>query len=195
MGLTINSSSEDYYYYYDSKASFEFCDETIKKEHYRHISQVIQNENKLHEQIRTEEDGGERKQCKPNQKTRRRILVVDDEPDTCLSYQIVLQNAGYECRSYIDSVRALQEYRPFYYDLTILDIKMPVLNRFKLCKKITEIDNITQIIFITAAGGYYKKLRKQSYPELGSIASIQKPIGNEELIKAIDMVLATKKAN
>ena len=54
---------------------------------------------------------------------------------------------------------------------------MPVLNGFELCKKIREIDNTTQIIFIT------------------NIASIQKPISNKELVKALNMALATKEAN
>jgi CheY-like chemotaxis protein len=62
-----------------------------------------------------------------NQTKRNRILLVDDEPDLCTVYQIVLQDAGYECIPYTDSVKALQEYRPNYYDLILLDIKMPVL--------------------------------------------------------------------
>ena len=66
-----------------------------------------------------------------NKKSKRnKILVVDDEPDTCLSYQLVLQNAGHECRYYTDSVKALKEFKPYFYDLVLLDIKMPVLNGF-----------------------------------------------------------------
>jgi PleD family two-component response regulator len=77
-----------------------------------------------------------RKQRGSNNQTRRkRILVVDDEPDICMTFQVVLQDAGYECISYIDSVKALQEFRPNYYHLILLDIKMPVLNGFELCKK------------------------------------------------------------
>jgi DNA-binding response OmpR family regulator len=82
---------------------------------------------------------------------KRRILLVDDEPDTCMLYQIVLQDAGFECISYTDSVRALQEFRPNYYHLLLLDIKMPVLNGFELCKKIIELDKMVHIIFITAS--------------------------------------------
>jgi PleD family two-component response regulator len=74
-----------------------------------------------------------------DKKRRKRILLVDDEPDICMVYQIVLQDAGYECVSYTDSVKALQEFRPNYYDLILLDIKMPVLNGFELCKKIREL--------------------------------------------------------
>ena len=123
-------------------------------------------------------------------RTKKRILLVDDEPNLCMVYQIVLQDAGYECISYTDSVKALQEYRPTYYDLILLDIKMPVLNGFELCKKIIELDKTVHIIFITASEEYYEKFRSQHFPELGKINYIQKPIGNEELIRLVDMIIA-----
>jgi two-component system catabolic regulation response regulator CreB/two-component system response regulator ChvI len=89
-----------------------------------------------------------------------RILLVDDEADHCLTYQIILQDAGYECISYTDSAKALQELRPNYYDLVILDIRMPKLNGFALCEKIRELDKAVQIIFITAGELYYENFRK-----------------------------------
>jgi CheY-like chemotaxis protein len=125
-----------------------------------------------------------------NRNKKKRVLVVDDEPDTCIVYQIVLQDAGYECISYTDSVKALQEYRPFYYDLILLDIKMPVLNGFELCKKIREVDKPVHIVFITASEAYYEKFRGQHFPELGKINYIQKPIGNDELVRLVDMIIA-----
>jgi PleD family two-component response regulator len=126
-----------------------------------------------------------------NEKTRRkRILVVDDEHDICMVYQMVLQDAGFECISYIDPVKALREFRPNYYDLILLDIKMPVLNGFELCKKIIELDRTVHIVFITASEEYYKQFRSQHFPELGKINYIQKPIGNEELIRIVNMITA-----
>jgi DNA-binding response OmpR family regulator len=120
----------------------------------------------------------------------KRILLVDDEPDICIVYQIVLQDAGYECKSYTDSVKALQEFRVNYYDLILLDIKMPVLNGFELCKKMREVDRTVHIIFITASEAYYEKFRGQHFPELGKINYIQKPIGNEELVQIVNMIIA-----
>jgi CheY-like chemotaxis protein len=187
VGATINC------YYYTSFDEIIIKQDLKTKEHYRNNSQFMQSEEKLHER-KVRDEGGRGGEYKPNQKSRKRILVVDDEPDTCLSYQIVLEGAGYECKSYTNPVKALQEFRPAFYDLILLDIKMPVLNGYELCKKIIEIDNTTQIIFITALKEY-DKLRKQSYPELGSIASIQKPVGNEELIKGVNTVITTKDAN
>ena len=109
----------------------------------------------------------------------RRILVVDDEPDHCLIYRMTLQDAGFECASYTDPVKALQEFRPNYYDLVILDIRMPVLNGFELCKRIMELDKKVHIIFITALPEYYKEIRNKSYPELRNTVYIQKPVTNE----------------
>jgi DNA-binding response OmpR family regulator len=124
-----------------------------------------------------------------NQKSRRkRILLVDDEPDLCMIYQIVLQDAGFECISYTDSVKALQQFRLNYYDLILLDIRMPVLNGFEPCKKIIEIDNTVQIAFITASEIYYEKAREKYYPELDNINYIQKPIGNEELVCIVNTI-------
>jgi DNA-binding response OmpR family regulator len=127
---------------------------------------------------------------KKKNKKKKKILLVDDEPDTCIVYQMALEDAGYECISYTDSVKALQEFRPHFYDLILLDIKMPVLNGFKLCKKIIELDTTVHIIFITAGGeAYYEEFRSQHFPELGKINYIQKPIGNDELVQIVDMTV------
>jgi DNA-binding response OmpR family regulator len=122
-------------------------------------------------------------------KRENRILLVDDEPDTCIVYQIVLEDAGFECVSYTDSVKALREFRPFYYDLILLDIKMPVLNGFELCKKIREIDETVYITFITASDAYYEKFRSQHFPEIGKINFIQKPIANEGLLQIVNTII------
>src|SRR5919197_3586049 len=117
------------------------------------------------------------------------VLLVDDEPDICMVYQIVLQDAGYQCISYTDPVKALQEFRPTYYDLILLDIKMPVLNGIELCKKIREVDKTVHIIFITASEQFYENFRSEHFPELGKINYIQKPIGNEELVQIVNTII------
>ena len=121
---------------------------------------------------------------------KKRILLVDDEPDVCLVYQIVLEDAGYQCTSYIDPVKALQEFKPYFYDLILLDIKMPVLNGFELCKKIIELDRTVHIVFITASEEYYEQFRSQHFPELGKINYIQKPIGNDELVEIVNTIVS-----
>ena len=114
-----------------------------------------------------------------------------------LLYQLVLEDAGFECIPYTDSVKALKEFRPYYYDLILLDIKMPILNGFELRKKIREVDNTVHIIFITASELFYENIREKRYPELvnNSINYIQKPIANEELIQIINTTIAASDAS
>jgi CheY-like chemotaxis protein len=132
-----------------------------------------------------------------NSQNNTRILLVDDEPDVCMVYQIILEDAGFECVLYTDAVKALQEFRPNYYHLAILDIKMPKLDGITLCEKIRELDKTVQIIFVTASEVYYDNFRKQHYPQLpdnnsdNNINYVQKPIGNEELIKIVNTISAT----
>jgi CheY-like chemotaxis protein len=115
---------------------------------------------------------------KKKNKKKKKILLVDDEPDTCIVYHMALEDAGYECISYTDPVKPLQEFRPHLYDLILLDIKMPMLSGFDLCKIIIELDPTVHILFITAGGeGYYEdhglnhsnKLQRQSLQLLHAI--------------------------
>ena len=78
-----------------------------------------------------------------------------------MTYQIVLEDAGFECKSYTDSVKALQEFRASYYDLILVDVMMPILNGFELCKKIMEIDDTLHIIFTIASEEFYENFRDQ----------------------------------
>jgi two-component SAPR family response regulator len=103
---------------------------------------------------------------------------------------MVFEDAGYKCTSYTDSVKALQEFKPYFYDLILLDIKMPVLNGFELFKKVRELDRTVHIVFITASEAYYEKFRGQHFPELGKINYIQKPVGNDELVRLVDVIIA-----
>jgi CheY-like chemotaxis protein len=121
---------------------------------------------------------------------KKRILLVDDEPDIRMVYQIVLEDVGFECIPHTDPVKALQEFKPYFYDLILLDIKMPVLNGFELCKKIIELDRTVHIVFITASEEYYEQFRSQYFPELGKINYIQKLIGNDELLQIVDNIVA-----
>jgi two-component SAPR family response regulator len=75
-------------------------------------------------------------------------------------------------------VQALQEFKPAYYDLILLDIKMPVLNGFELCKRVREIDKRVHIIFITSSEAYYEKFRGQHFP-----------IGNDELVQIVNTII------
>src|SRR5919202_759417 len=181
MNDASRRDSRDYHYHYNNKSKRisgfgshdpKYYDEIITKVN-------IQARKQQHEHLLRDQTAVSRK----------RVLLVDDEPDICMIYQMVLEDAGYQCSPYTDPVQALQEFRPNYYDLILLDIKMPVLNGFELCKKIIELDRTVHILFITASEEYYEKFRSQHYPELGKINYIQKPIGNDELVQIVNAII------
>jgi CheY-like chemotaxis protein len=177
------SESAQIFVSYDTK----YYDEIITKPHiqtreeYERTSQYWLDQKLQQEELQKELHNQTRR--------KKRILLVDDEPDVCMVYQIVLEDAGYQCISYTDPIKALQEFRPKYYDLILLDIKMPILNGFELCKKIIELDITVHIVFITASEEYYEKFRSQHFPELGKINYIQKPVSNDELVRIVNTIV------
>jgi DNA-binding response OmpR family regulator len=115
----------------------------------------------------------------------KRIMVVDDEHDLTLFYQMCLEYYGYEVETYNDPKEALSNFKPDYYDLVILDIKMPNMDGFELYKEIKEKDPNVRACFLTASEFYYKEFRTNEYSILDKELFVRKPIGNEELIKEI----------
>jgi CheY-like chemotaxis protein len=127
----------------------------------------------------------------------KRILLVDDEPDITMAISIALEADGFKVHSFNSPKLALFNFKPDYYDLAILDIKMPEMDGFRLYNQMKNIDSRIEICFITAADkAYYedaeqeqkRKKREELSPEycaLNEEIFIQKPISNGELIREI----------
>ena len=62
----------------------------------------------------------------------KKILIVDDEPDICLTLACVLEGYGFVIDTFDDPLLALQDFRKDLYDHLILDIKMKKMNGFEL---------------------------------------------------------------
>jgi DNA-binding response OmpR family regulator len=123
---------------------------------------------------------------------RNKILLVDDEPDITMSFRATLQNAGFIIHTYQDPRIALSKFKPGYYDLVILDIKMPEMNGFELYAEMRKIDNQVKFCFITAGEMYYDKVRGEEgkqYCKLDTERFLQKPISNVELVKRIENIM------
>ena len=148
-----------------------------------------EGEEQEHQQEEYDEDKLKPPSRHKQNKHRNTILLVDDESDICFVYQTVLNDAGYKCDSYTDPVKAIQEFRPDYYDLVMLDIKMPILNGFELCRRIREHDKSVKVIFVTASLVFYDDFRSKQYSDLYNIHYIEKPIGNEDLVKRINSII------
>jgi DNA-binding response OmpR family regulator len=122
---------------------------------------------------------------------RRQILVVDDELDITLTLKSVLEYRGFKVDLFNDPLLALQNFKTNFYDLIILDIKMPKMNGFDLYKKMKMIDNKIKVCFLTALSDFrnYELSRKEAFSKEGKILLIQKPIDNEKLIEQINTII------
>ena len=119
----------------------------------------------------------------------KRIMVVDDEHDLTLFYRMSLEYHGFEVEAFNDPSQALSNFKTDYYDLIILDIKMPNMDGFELYKEIKEKDPNVRACFLTASEFYYKEFRSREYSTLDKELFIHKPIENEELIQEIKRLI------
>jgi len=121
-----------------------------------------------------------------------KVLLVDNEPDVTYAIESVLEDNGFEVDSFNDPVLVCDTYKSNYYDLVILDIKMPKMDGFQLYDCIRQKDEKTKICFLTASELFYESLR-QARNLLGDVLGeqyfIQKPIKTDELIRRlIDLI-------
>ena len=118
----------------------------------------------------------------------KRILVVDDEPDVNITLRKVLEKNGFIVDSYENPFLALENFKPHYYDLLILDIKMPKMSGFSFYREIKKRDDKLKICFLTAGEMYYGSY-SDIFSSLPANCFIRKPITNDELLEHIDRIM------
>ena len=118
-----------------------------------------------------------------------RILFVDDDHDNTSMFKIGLQDAGFEVDAYSDPVLALSVFKPNYYDLLIMDIRMPKMDGYELYDKIRKKDDKVKVCFLTASEKY-KEEHRPSY--LSSSSFLIKPITIDNLVKKVNEMITQK---
>jgi DNA-binding response OmpR family regulator len=117
---------------------------------------------------------------------------VDDEPDITFTIRSILNDNGFQIDSFNDPITALKSYITNFYDLVILDIKMPKMDGFELYTKLREQNSKVKICFLTAFATFNEEFRT-ARSEVGKIISeeyfIQKPIRNKDLIKKLTSII------
>ncbi len=123
------------------------------------------------------------------QQKQKKILAVDDEPDLTKLCSLALEYHGFKVDTFNDPQEALSNYKPGYYDLVILDIKMPKMDGFELYDEIKKKDHKAKVCFLTASELYYEEFRKREYNAIDKNLFIRKPIENEELLKEVNRII------
>lgn len=126
---------------------------------------------------------------------RRRILIVDDEPDITIAFEKSLRDKGFEqVETANDPLLCSKDFKAGLYDLLIIDITMPQMDGFDLYEKIRK-DNKVKVCFITAFEVNYQAMR-DIFPATAATATtddmgcfIRKPVDAGELIKHIEAEL------
>lgn len=126
-----------------------------------------------------------------NEPQKKKILIIDDEEDLVVLLSAELESAGYDIISALDGEEGYVQYLQEKPDLIILDIRMPKLNGFAVCKKIRREnqDTKTPILMLTAVQEDADRL-------IGRVAGaeryITKPFSMEKLLEEIEWLLPIK---
>jgi two-component system, OmpR family, response regulator ChvI len=119
----------------------------------------------------------------------KKILIVDDEADITFTLKEGIEKSGsFSVDIFNDPQLALSNYKSGYYDLLIVDIRMPSMTGFELYRKIREIDSKVTVCFITAYETYYEKFRQEFFPLEEIKGFIRKPIQVEDLERFVKAV-------
>jgi DNA-binding response OmpR family regulator len=118
----------------------------------------------------------------------KRILIIDDDPDITLTFKSGLEakngtssSLSFEVNTYNDSILALSEFKPNYYDLILVDTKNEWF--WFLCT-VFGMDANPRVCFMSS-GLINQGALKEQYPTLSFGCFIGKPISIEELLKRV----------
>jgi diguanylate cyclase (GGDEF)-like protein len=117
-----------------------------------------------------------------------RILVVDDEPHIQQILRFTLEKAGYQVFCASDGEEALEKMTEVKPSLVLLDVMMPKIDGFEVCRKMRQdfILNQIPVIMLTAKGDLTEKVRGL---DGGANDYLVKPYSNEELLLRVRNVL------
>jgi len=121
-----------------------------------------------------------------------KILVVDDEEDYLNLLRLILLPEGFEVETAVDGEEALEKLEKFNPSLLILDVNLPKINGYELCKKIREEKRFAKlpIIMLTVRS---KEEEEAFGLEIGCDDYITKPFEPTALVARVNAVLRRTK--
>lgn len=118
-----------------------------------------------------------------------KILIAEDEPSIVLSLEFLLKNAGHDVAVARDGDEALRMIASSTPDLLLLDIMLPIINGFEVCRRIRETPaHAGMRILMLTARGRDSEIRKGL--DYGADAYMTKPFATRELLDMVAELLA-----
>lgn len=124
------------------------------------------------------------------EKTKGKILIVDDDKLNVELLAATLEPLGYDILTYENSQKALKETNNIKIDIVLIDIVMPELDGFSFVEKLLKIHKNTPVIFVSAHTAKENKIRGYN---MGSFAYIEKPFDVNTTRAQVQSVLKLKK--
>ena len=116
---------------------------------------------------------------------KQKILIVDDDNNIAELISLYLTKECYECRIVNDGEEALKEVEAFQPNLVLLDLMLPGIDGYQVCREIRHKSNLP-IIMLSAKGEVFDKVLGL---ELGADDYIIKPFDSKELVARVKAVL------
>jgi CheY-like chemotaxis protein len=130
----------------------------------------------------------------------KQVLVIDDDIDSAIAIRTCLesyfkkdaQGSEYqvlEVTMYSNPVTALVDFKPYYYDLVLVDINMPTVNGYELVEKIIRLDLNIKVCFMSSGEVNYEAIREIHHPVKSFGCFIKKPATRDYLINRVTQEL------
>jgi CheY-like chemotaxis protein len=125
--------------------------------------------------------------AKAKSEVRKRIMAVDDEQDLTMTLKVGLDVYGpFDLDMFNNPKSALRSFKPNFYTLVLIDIRMPCMDGFELYEELKKIDPDVKVCFLTASEMCHEEIREKDYSNLSNDVFIQKPILTDNLITEIN---------
>ncbi len=118
-----------------------------------------------------------------------KLLIADDEPEIRTLIRKYAEFGGYDVDEASDGMEAVARCRREKYDAMILDIMMPELDGFSVCREVRKFSDIP-ILLLSARGEEYDKINGF---ECGADDYVVKPFSPRELMLRVEAVLRRRK--
>ena len=125
----------------------------------------------------------------------KQILIIDDDDDSCLAIKACLESYfkkelwlgrfALQVSAFVDPIVALAEFKPYYYDLLLVDINMPGVNGYELVEKIVRLDLNIKVCFMTSGEINYEAITEIRHPARSLGCFIKKPAAGDYLVNRV----------
>jgi DNA-binding response OmpR family regulator len=115
-----------------------------------------------------------------------RILLIEDEPHILMGLEDDLTLEGYAVATATDGEQGLRKAREEQFDLIILDIMLPKVDGFEVCRELRKVNVMTPILILTAKNMDIDKILGL---ELGADDYVTKPFSPRELLARVKAIL------